>query len=79
MRAESLSIFPEKSALPAASIQGHFVLSMQMYLGVSHAWPVTAKPPNENKQSEYSNNSGKHKQGLRNESLVTISLELRQS
>ena len=40
MREESLSIFLEKSGLPAASIQGHFLLSMhvlKIQMAVSHA------------------------------------------
>ena len=34
---QSFFIFLEKSGLPAASIQGHFVMNMQMSLSVSHA------------------------------------------
>ena len=55
LRAESLSIFLDKSGrrkktLPAGSrFRVEHALKIQTYLGVGHAWLVTAKPQNQNK------------------------------
>ena len=59
LQAESLSIFLDKSgrgkwSLPAGSaFRVEHALKTQRYTGVSHAWLVTAKPENQNKQQGY--------------------------